>query len=478
MAEKVALISLGCPKNLVDSEMMLGQLQTNGYELTPDAADADVIVVNTCGFLGAAAQESVEALLEAAERKKGGKCRAVIAAGCMTQRFGTEAAASLPEVDGFIGVGQVQALPGVVRAALHGERTAPLQGPSAGFEGYGLRIRSTPSWSAYVKVSEGCDRKCAFCVIPSIRGPMVSRSIEAIAAEAELLAGQGTRELVLVGQDPTRYGVDRGEGFQLAALMRRLARVESLRWVRLMYLFPDRSADAVIEVLATEERVCNYVDIPFQHASRSVLRRMNRPGSGEEYLAFLEKLRRACPDVSVRSTFITGFPGETESEFQELLQFVQAAQLDWVGVFPFSPEEGSPAHDMPDRVPRRAAEARRRELMRRQREISATQRRRWVGRELEVLVERISAAGRRGAGRSEGQAPEIDGIIRLRTGARQPPLVPGQFVRARVTGSTSYDLDARVTADAGQSEPIVSHSVRRPSSPLPLRVLLPEQLNA
>lgn len=477
MAEKVALISLGCPKNLVDSEMMLGQLQTDGYELTADASDADVIVVNTCGFLGAAAQESVEALLAAAERKKGGKCRAVIAAGCMTQRFGTEAAAALPEVDGFIGVGQVQALPGVVRAALHGERAAPLQGPSAGFEGYGLRIRSTPSWSAYVKVSEGCDRKCAFCVIPSIRGPMVSRPIQTIAAEAEALAAQGTRELVLVGQDPTRYGVDRGEGFQLAPLMRRLARIEALRWIRLMYLFPDRSADALIEVLATEERVCRYVDIPFQHASRPLLRRMNRPGSGEEYLAFLEKLRRACPDVSVRSTFIVGFPGETESEFEELLEFVEAARLDWVGVFPFSREEGSPAHDMPGQVPRRVAEARRGALMRRQRELSASQRRRWVGRELEVLVERTTADGRRGVGRSEGQAPEIDGVVRLRSGARRPPLVPGQFLRALVTGSTSYDLDARVLADSQQPTPSRTVTALRSSSSLSLPVLMPEHLN-
>jgi ribosomal protein S12 methylthiotransferase len=443
MAEKVALISLGCPKNLVDSEMMLGQLKIHGYELTTNADDADVIVVNTCGFLGAAAQESVDALLEAAERKKGGRCRAVIAAGCMTQRFGTEAAAALPEVDGFIGVGQVQVLPGVVRQALGGERAAPLQGPSAGFEGYGLRIRSTPPWSAYVKVSEGCDRKCAFCVIPSIRGPMVSRPIETIVAEAEALAAEGARELVLVGQDPTRYGVDLGRGFRMAKLLRRLARIEPLRWVRLMYLFPDRSVDALIEVIAEEQRVCKYVDIPFQHASRSVLRRMNRPGSGEEYLRFLEKLRLACPDVSVRSTFITGFPGETEPDFAELLQFVEAAQLDWVGVFPYSREEGSPAYAMTEQVPKKVAEARRRELMRRQREISAVRRRQWVGREIEVLVERVAADGRKGVGRSAGQAPEIDGVVRVSAGTRQPALVPGEFVRSLVRGSTAYDMEAK-----------------------------------
>ncbi len=445
MAEKVALVSLGCPKNLVDSEMMLGQLQTSGYELTADADDADVIVVNTCGFLGAAAQESIDALLEAAERKKGGKCRAVIAAGCMTQRFGAEAAAALPEVDGFIGVGQVQALPEVVRQALAGTRPAPLQGPSAGFEGYGLRIRSTPVWSAYVKVSEGCDRKCAFCVIPTIRGPMVSRPVETIAAEAAALAREGARELVLVGQDPTRYGIDRGEGFQMAALLRRLARIEELRWIRLMYLFPDRSVDALIEVIAAEERICNYVDIPFQHAARAVLRRMNRPGAGEEYLEFLGKLRRACPEVSVRSTFIVGFPGETERDFDELLEFVDAAQLDWVGVFTYSREEGSPAATMAEPVPVKVARARRGALMRRQREISAARRQRWVGRDVEVLVESVAADGRRGVGRTQGQAPEIDGVVRLTAGAREAPLVAGRFVHAFVTGSTAYDLQARLT---------------------------------
>lgn len=449
MAEKVALISLGCPKNLVDSEMMLGQLKTSGYELTADAADADVIVVNTCGFLGAAAQESVDALLEASRRKKDGRCRAVIAAGCMTQRFGSEATAALPEVDGFIGVGQVQVLPQVVRQALHGERAALLQGPLAGFEGYGLRIRSTPSWSAYVKVSEGCDRKCAFCVIPTIRGPMVSRSIETIVAEAESLAAEGTRELVLVGQDPTRYGVDRGdttgEGtvFQLAGLLRRLARIEPLRWIRLMYLFPDRSVDPLIEVIATEERVCDYVDIPFQHASGPVLRRMNRPGDGEQYLGFLGRLRRACPEVSVRSTFIVGFPGETERDFEELMAFVEVAQLDWVGVFTYSREEGSPAAAMPDQVPQRVAQARRRELMRRQKKISAARRRRWVGREIEVLIERVSPDGRRGMGRSQGQAPEIDGVVRLTAGKQTTPLIPGGFVRAQVHGHTAYDLQGR-----------------------------------
>jgi ribosomal protein S12 methylthiotransferase len=455
MAEKVALISLGCPKNLVDSEMMLGHLHLSGYELTTDAAEADVIVVNTCGFLGAAAQESVDALLEAAERKKGGKCRAVIAAGCMTQRFGTEAAEALPEIDGFIGVGQVQALPGVVRQALGGERPAPLQGPSAGFEGYGLRIRATPAWTAYVKVSEGCDRKCSFCVIPSIRGPMVSRPLPLVAAEARTLVAEGAREIILIGQDPTRYGVDLRAGFQLAALLRELGRIEELRWIRLMYLFPDRSTDALVETIAAEPKVCRYVDMPFQHAVRAVLRAMNRPGDGEEYLRLLQKLRAASPDIVVRSTFIVGFPGETETHFEELLGFVRAAELDWAGAFRYSREEGSPAATLPGQVPQRLVQERYDRLMTLQREITQRRNERWVGRELEVLVE--SVQGDTARGRTQGQAPEIDGLVRLHLGGypvredaagtrapRTSGVRPGDFVRAIAVRADGYDLDARL----------------------------------
>jgi ribosomal protein S12 methylthiotransferase len=440
MAEKVALISLGCPKNLVDSEMMLGQLQLSGYELTTNADEADVIVVNTCGFLQAAAQESVDALLEAAQRKKGGKCRAVIAAGCMTQRFGAEAAQAMPEVDGFLGVGQALELPMLVDRALGGARTSLLRGPSAGFEGYGLRLRSTPAWTAYVKVSEGCDRHCAFCVIPQIRGPMVSRPMEAVVAEAEALAAEGTGEIILIGQDPNRYGVDLRQGHQLATLVRRLARIEALRWVRLMYLFPDRSLEPLIDVLAEEQRVCRYLDVPFQHAAPEMVRAINRPGGAESYLEFLGRLRAACPDVSVRSTFIVGFPGETERHFEELLQFVREACLDWAGVFKYSREEGSPAASMPGQVPRRVAQERYDRLMRLQQEITAARNARWLGRAIDVLIEEVDGA--RATGRHEGQAPEIDGIVTLDLSDLAPAArpAPGQWVPVRVTGVEGYDL--------------------------------------
>jgi ribosomal protein S12 methylthiotransferase len=444
MAEKVALINLGCPKNLVDAEVMLGHLRERGYELTPHADRADVVVVNTCGFLQEAAQESVDALLAAARQKREGGPRAVIAAGCMTQRYGADVADAMPEVDGFLGVGQAQALPDVVARVLRGERASVLTGPSAGFEGYGLRLQATPSHSAYLKISEGCDRHCAFCVIPQIRGRMVSRPTDSVLREAELLGAQGVREAILIGQDPTRWGVDLPADSipspRLPELLERLSNIASLRWIRLMYLFPDRHAPAVLRALATLPRLCRYVDMPLQHAAPSVLRRMNRPGGADEFLRLLAEVRGLSSDIAVRSTFIVGFPGETAAEFAELEAFVEAAELDWLGLFRYSPEEGSSAAALPDPVPVRTARARYDRLMRRQQEISRRRLRRWVGRELEVVVEQVT--GSTGVGRTQGQAPDIDGETRLDL-TDLPGLRPGDFVRAEITGSDVYDLTAR-----------------------------------
>jgi len=457
MSEKVALINLGCPKNLVDSEVMLGHLRAQGFELTADVDLADVVVVNTCGFLQDAAQESINTLLAAAERKKAGKLRAVVAAGCMTQRYGADVAEAMPEVDGFLGVGQGHALPDVVRRVLDGERASVLTGPSAGFEGYGLRLQSTPSYTSYLKVSEGCDRKCAFCVIPQIRGEMVSRSLDAIVREAEVLVAQGTREVILIGQDPNRYGVDlvkgaRGSGpnpqsltpgpssHLLPELLARLNDVRDLRWIRVMYLFPDRHVEPILEAIASLPKVCKYVDMPVQHTSPDIVRAMNRPGDGQEYLRRLEKLRRTCPDVSLRSTFIVGFPGETDGHFQDLMDFAHQAQFDWGGVFRYSPEDGSTAADMPGRVPNRVSKARYHQLMAVQQAISSERQRRWVGRQVEVLVERVQ--GENAVGRTQGQAPDVDGETHLDISVL-PDARPGDFVLAEVTGSAEYDLKGR-----------------------------------
>lgn len=439
MSEKVALINLGCPKNLVDSEVMLGHLRAEGYELTTDVNAADVVVVNTCGFLEASAQESVDTLLAAAQRKKEGHLRAVIAAGCMTQRYGEDVADAMPEVDGFLGVGQAHSLPEVVRRVLTGERTSILSGPSAGFEGYGLRLQATAGHTAYLKISEGCDRKCAFCIIPQIRGGMVSRSVPDLVREARLLAAQGTRELILIGQDPTRYGVDLG-GHQLAELLTQLNDIPELRWIRVMYLFPDRHVEPVLEAVVSLPKVCKYLDMPFQHASAEVLRTMNRPGSGQDYLRLLTKLRETCPDVSIRSTFIVGFPGETDDHYRELAGFLREAQLDWVGVFRYSREEGTSAAVRTRQVPRRVSRQRYDRLMLLQQKISERRLKRWLGRTVEVVVEAVNGAS--GVGRTSGQAPEIDGETRIDLSAL-PEARVGDFVLAEVTGSGQYDLEAR-----------------------------------
>ena len=439
MGERVALINLGCPKNLVDSEVMLGHLGAEGFELTGDLDSADVVVVNTCGFLEASAQESVNTLLSAARRKKDGQVRAVVAVGCMTQRYGAEVANAMPEVDGFLGVGQGQELPDVVRRVLSGERVTQVTGPAAGFEGYGLRLQQTPHHTAYLKISEGCDRNCAFCVIPSIRGKMVSRPISDLVFEARQLAARGVRELILVGQDPTRYGVDLG-GHQLVELLTELSRIEDLRWIRVMYLFPDRHAAAVLEAIATLPRLCRYVDMPLQHAAPEILRSMNRPGGDDEFLAMIETARALCPEMVVRSTFIVGFPGETREAYQRLAAFVHNAQLDWVGVFQYSKEEGSPAAAMSQQITAHARRDRYHRLMRIQRDVTRKRLRKSIGSQIEVLVEQVT--GNAGVGRSMGQAPEIDGETHLDLTAL-PPSAPGDFVLAEITGSSEYDLTAK-----------------------------------
>jgi ribosomal protein S12 methylthiotransferase len=446
MPERVALINLGCPKNVVDAEVMLGHLRQSGYELTTRLEEASVVVVNTCGFLEASAQESVNTLLETASRKQDGGLRAVIAAGCMPQRYGADVVEAMPEIDGFLGVGQAHRLPEMISRVLNGGRHSFLKGPSAGFEGYGLRLPSTPSHTAYLKVSEGCDRHCAFCIIPAIRGPMASRRPADLEAEARELARRGVRELVLVGQDPTRYGVDlareaRGLSTSLPELLTVLNSVEELRWIRLMYLFPDRSAASVLEAIARLPRVCKYVDMPFQHSSANVLRMMNRPGSGDEHLRLLQQVRAACPEISIRSTAIVGHPGESAEEFRELCEFVEAAQLDWLAVFRYSPEEGTPAALLP-RPDNAIARERYEVLMALQQRVTRRVLQRWVGRTVEAVVEDPpgkGAAGFRARARFAGQAPEVDGSTLVAPGP-VADLRPGDFVRALVTDVSDYDL--------------------------------------
>ncbi len=456
MATKVGLISLGCPKNTVDSETMLGHLKAAGMEICADENEADVLIVNTCGFKEDAARESVDALLEGSAWKDRLKGRAVVAAGCLVQRYGKDLAGELPDVDAFVGVGQYDDIADKVRAVLsqaaNGNGSAsparPAQpllqiGPPRAIpHQQGPRVRSTPPWTAYVRISDGCDYRCSFCTIPGIRGDHFSRPIEAIVEETERLAEEGVKEIVLVAQDSMRYGWDLYHTLALPKLLRALAKVDGIQWIRIMYAYPATVTDSVIAAIAEEPKVCSYLDIPLQHADRGVLKAMNRPGDGDKYLRIVERFRAACPDIAIRSTFIVGHPGETPEAFNRLKSFLRAADLDRVGVFTFCREEGTPSAENPDQVPGRVAARRRDELMKVQAGISRRKNLAHVGETLDVLVERETAPGRY-MGRSYRDAPDIDGAV-IFTGSG-PRL--GDIVPVKVTGGDIYDLHGQTNTE-------------------------------
>jgi ribosomal protein S12 methylthiotransferase len=437
------MVSLGCPKNLVDGEVMLGRLQGAGYQLVADARQADVVVVNTCAFIDRAKQESVDAILEMAREKETGRARRLVVTGCLSQRYDEDLRREIPEIDASLGTGQVDD----ILKAVSGESTSLADAqpglPTWVYDHTAPRVLSTPPWLAYVKISEGCDYTCSFCIIPTLRGLHRSRNVEDIAAEVRALAARGVREVVLVAQDSTRYGLDHGIRDGLAYLLRRLGRIDGIRWIRIMYAYPSTLSDPILDAIASEEKVVKYVDIPLQHASESVLKRMKRPTGKGNLLGMLERIRARVPGVAIRSSFIVGFPGETEADYEELLAFVEAGQFDNVGVFTFSDEEGTTSFDLPDRVAPRVKERRRRRLMSLQKRISTKRNRRRVGDRLEVLVEGThDDTDLLLRGRSAGQAPEIDGQVLINDGAAEP----GSFVTCEVTEAHPYDLVARIVA--------------------------------
>lgn len=445
MAVKVGLISLGCPKNTVDSETMLGHLRAAGMEICADEEQADVLIVNTCGFKEDAAQESVDALLRTTQWKKRLNGRAVVAAGCLVQRYGAGLAAELPGVDAFIGVGQYEDLANQVQGILNGAPAQPLLqiGPPRAIpHRQPARVRSTPPWTAYVRISDGCDYRCAFCTIPSIRGDHASRPVEAIVDEVRALADEGTVEVVLVAQDSMRYGWDLYGTLALPRLLRELAKVDGIRWIRIMYAFPATVTDGVIDAIASEPKVCKYLDIPLQHADRGVLKAMNRPGDGDKYLRIIERFRNACPGIAIRSTFIVGHPGETPEAFRSLKKFLASAELDRVGVFSFCREDGTPSAALPGQVPHRVAEQRREELMKWQAGISRRRNRALDGTVLDVLVEGRTPQGAY-IGRTYRDAPEIDGTVEFTGG----DIALGSIVGVRITGAGVHDLSGVAVGD-------------------------------
>ena len=470
---KVGFVSLGCPKNLVDSEVMMGMLAHGGAQLVPDAEDADVIVVNTCSFIESAQQESVNTILEMARLKEGG-AKKLIVAGCLVERFRDEIRKNIPEVDAVVGTGELE---NILTAAgmARPETDSPFQILTSRPEGdarasHGRfsreswngaisdlpnylyneatpRVLATPRSTAYIKIAEGCDHPCSFCIIPQLRGKFRSRRFESVVAEAERLARSGVREITLIGQDTTCYGEDFGLKDGLALLLEKLAAVEPLRWIRFLYAYPNKITGRLLETIAVHDKICSYIDVPLQHASAATLKRMKRGGSAEIFLRTIEKIRRTIPDVTLRTSFIVGFPGETEKEFEELCEFVRAAEFDWMGSFAYSDQEGATAYSLDDKLPLREVERRRKHLMQIQKGISRRKKKTLRGKQFDVLLEGTSSESHfLLEARSEMHAPEIDGKLYIADVPEGLPPVPGEFYRAEITETHDYDLVARIIA--------------------------------
>ena len=508
---RIGFVSLGCPKNLVDSEVMMGLLDRAGGVMTNDAESADILVVNTCSFIDAAKQESVDTILEMAEHKTTGRAKKLIVAGCLVERYRDEIQKNIPEVDAVVGTGELEKILEAAGLTLPAEITqdspfrilgesTPLKskeglnpsdgrGPVHGDPGNGApslssraegelreqqgrfaraewdgataelpqylydhttpRLRATQSASAYIKIAEGCDHPCSFCVIPNLRGKFRSRRFESVVAEAEALVADGVREITLIGQDTTCYGEDLGLKDGLAMLLDRLAQIEGLVWLRFLYAYPNKITGRLLETMAKHANICKYLDVPLQHASGSVLKNMKRGANAEILLKTVEKARKTVPGIAVRTSFIVGFPGETAEDFAELEEFVRAARFDWMGVFTYSDEEGSRSFELDGKLPKRTIEQRKRALMKLQKGISKKVREEWVGKTIDVLVEGESEeTPLLWQGRSQWHAPEIDGVVYLNDFGPFEDLVPGRFYRCEITEAHDYDVVARVVEES------------------------------
>ncbi len=440
----VGFVNLGCSKNQVDSEVMLGALAKDGFELTADPARAEVVIINTCGFIEEAKQESINAIIEHGALKRNGVCKVLIAAGCLSQRYQGELLKALPELDGVVGTGDTGRIADICRTLLGpGRKTRRVWAspPPYLYDELTPRLRLGKTHSAYVKIAEGCNRNCAFCAIPIMRGKQRSRPVESIVAEAHNLAAEGVRELNLISQDTINYGVDLGVRNGLVALLRELATVKGLRWIRPFYLYPQQVTDELIDLYAGEETITKYIDMPFQHINDAVLKRMHRLGDKAHITKLVERLRARIPGLTFRTAFIVGFPGETKTAFNELKYWLTDMEFDRVGVFLYSDEEGTPAVDMNGTIDRKVMEERQAELLAIQEAVSLKKSRQKIGSTLEVLVEGVSEeTDLLLASRHEGQAPEVDGVVYLNEGTANV----GEFVKAEITNAAAYDLVGRI----------------------------------
>ncbi|MCC8127170.1 MAG: 30S ribosomal protein S12 methylthiotransferase RimO [Clostridiales bacterium] len=438
---KILCISLGCDKNLVDTEMMLGLLTRDGYTFTDDEQEADIIVINTCCFINDAKEESVNTILEMAELKKTGHLKALIVTGCLAQRYRQEILDEIPEVDGILGTSSYDEICVVLKKALEGEKTLRLMEADRTPEPGGGRILTTGGHYAFLKIAEGCDKHCTYCIIPSLRGRYRSVPMEDLVKEAEGLAEQGVRELILVAQETTLYGVDLYGEKKLPELLHRLAAVDGLYWIRILYCYPEEITEELIDTIASEEKICHYLDIPIQHASDRVLKRMGRRTNQEELREKIRMIRERVPDIALRTTLITGFPGETDEDHEILMEFVNEMEFERLGVFTYSAEEDTPAAEFPDQIPETIKEQRRDEVMELQQEIAFEKSEEMIGRILDVMIEGKLADEPAYVGRTYMDAPNVDGYIFVTSGEL---FVSGDFVRVRVTGASDYDLTGEV----------------------------------
>ena len=434
---KILFISLGCDKNLVDTEVMLGLLASRGYEMTDDETQADIIVINTCCFIHDAKEESIQNILEMAEYKKSGRAKALIVTGCLAQRYRQEILDEIPEVDEVLGTTAYDKILDAVDAALAGKQEVMLSDIDALPLPDTKRLVTTGGHFAYLKIAEGCDKHCTYCIIPKIRGNFRSVPMERLVKEAEGLAEQGVKELILVAQETTLYGKDLYGEKSLHVLLRELAKISGIRWIRILYCYPEEITDELIQVMKEEPKVCHYLDLPIQHANDEILKRMGRRTSKQELVDIIGKLRREIPDICLRTTLITGFPGETKEQHEELMDFVDEMEFDRLGVFTYSPEEDTPAAVMPDQIDEEVKEARQAELMELQQDIAFDNAQDMVGREVLVMIEGKVADENAYVGRTYRDAPNVDGLIFINT---DEELLSGDFAWVKVTGAVDYDL--------------------------------------
>ena len=437
---KVGFVSLGCPKNQLDTEVMLHEVMQAGYEITPEETEADIVIINTCAFIESAKQEAIDNILDVAWLKKHNNLQAIVVTGCLAERYREEIFKELPEVDALLGVGSIHNIVEAIKAV---ETKAGRKKKYASFEDKeqvrlgGDRVLTTPEYTAYLKIAEGCDNRCAYCAIPAIRGKFRSRPMEDLVAEAKQLEELGVRELNIVAQDITRYGLDLYGEYRLAELLRRITEATTIPWIRLLYCYPDKITDELVAEMRDNPRIVKYIDMPMQHISDHMLTAMNRHGDSTLIRSVVEKLRREIPDIVIRTTFITGFPGETEEDFEELCTFVREMEFDHVGVFPYSREEDTPAYDFPDQIDEQVKQDRMDILMRMQMEINENLNKEKIGKVVDVLCEDYDPVAEVHFGRSTADAPEIDGKVYFRSAER---IAPGSLVRVKVRDVVDYDL--------------------------------------